>query len=278
MTTQSPGQTGTGQSGGDSGGMGGGNLGTMPQGSGATGDQQGGGSGGNAALAALPSIDSFHTTPSDQFLVDFDAMNGGHPFLGKRSVSPHSGGHVHFEGMAAEWPKGGTAPTNYPPIYAVADGVVTHIDQSFSNGQFDRYGIYLAIARANDGSDAVWNFEYSIEPMAAEPSPGFYATFITVTEGQVVHKGDVIAYMYTPPEANGTHIHFELMNSATQAFAAAAIFTPDVLTQFMAHWGGFGYEGSSPTSQGTPIGECEGWMLDADENPYGTGPIDCLNP
>lgn len=268
MTTQSPGQTGVPQA-------------VAPAGTASENGQQAGqqGSGqqvGDAEFAALPTLDSFLATPSDRFLVDVDVMNGGHPFLGSRSVSPHSGGHVLFEGMSATWPKGGTAPTDYPAVYAVADGVITHIDRSFDNGQFDRYGIYLAIARVDDTSDAVWNFEYSIEPMVAEPSPGFYSTFLVVHEGDVVRKGDVIAYMYVPPDNHGTHIHFELMNSATNAFAAAAIFSADVLEQFAAKWGGFGFEGGGNGQQGTPIGVCQGWMLAADENPFGTGEVDCL--
>ena len=39
--------------------------------------------------------------------------------------------------------------------------------------------------------------------MAPEPSEGFYKKFLLVHEGQRVRKGDVSAYLYTPPEVTG---------------------------------------------------------------------------
>jgi murein DD-endopeptidase MepM/ murein hydrolase activator NlpD len=34
---------------------------------------------------------------------------------------------------------------------------------------------------------------------------------ILVHDGQRVRKGDVIAYLYTPPKVGGCHVHFHLM-------------------------------------------------------------------
>jgi len=52
--------------------------------------------------------------------------------------------------MYKNWPQGGAAPKNYPPIYAVADGYVSRITKSFRVGVNDRYGINLAVARQGD--------------------------------------------------------------------------------------------------------------------------------
>jgi len=200
-----------------------------------------------------------------------DVVKGGHPYKGELAATPHTGAHVHYDDDYLTWPKGGTAPSNYPPIYAVADGIVTHIEKSFHVGSNDRYGINLAIAQ--DGATR-WEFEYSIEPMTPEPSPGFYAGFMLVKEGDHVKKGQVIAYMYTPPKANGTHIHFELMPGNGGHFAAPAIFTRDIVQQFHDHWAGFGLDGER--GAGAPMAACMGWKLAAEENPFGTGAVDCL--
>lgn len=221
--------------------------------------------------SSLPTLESFRTQGSDRFLVDYDVLEAGHPFKGKRAATPHTGAHVHFATSAPTWPTEGSAPNTYPKIYAVADGVVGRVDDSFHVGSNDRYGVSINIAR---GGDVSWSFDYSIEPMVPEPSAGFYAGFIAVHQGDVVHKGDVIAYMYAPPKANGTHIHFQLTNSNGGTFMAPAIFTPAVVAEFQKHWGGFGYDGDQ--GKGPQMGTCMGWMLDADENPFGTGAVDCL--
>jgi len=218
--------------------------------------------------SSLPDISYFLTHKSDQFLVDMAVVNGGHPYKGTRAITPHTGAHVLFVDDENTWPKGGTAPQDYPPIYAVADGVVDHVDETFSVPPNDRYGIDLTIAKGVD-------FGYSIEPFVKEPSAGFYKTFLRVKTGDQVKKGQIIAYMYLPPGLNGgTHIHFDL--SKNNQFMAPAIFTPAIVQAFHDRWGGFGYDGASPTSSGTPIPVCMGYMLSAAENPFGTGAVDCL--
>jgi hypothetical protein len=62
--------------------------------------------------------------------------------------------------------------------------------------------------------------------MAPEPSKDFYKKFILVREGQRVRKGDVIAYLYTPPKVSHCHIHFHLMVDGRKGFLAPAIFEP----------------------------------------------------
>lgn len=228
----------------------------------------------DSAYVSLPSINYFKEHKSDQFLVDYDVVATGHPFLGARALSPHQGAHVQFGDDWKTWPKGGTAASNYPKIYAVADGVVSKITDKFLVGSNDRYGINLTIAKDGDVS---WDFEYSIEPFVPEPSPGFYKDFMLVKVGDKVKKGQVIGYMYTPQNSTGTHIHFEIINTKTQAFTAPAIFTPTVEQAFYDHWNNQGYDGSSPGVMGTKIPNCMGYMLSAEQNPFGTGATDCLD-
>ena len=181
------------------------------------------------------------------------------------SPHPHGGGHVHFDNGKNRWPKGKDEPASYPAIYAVADGVVGRIDTKFSNGENDRYGVDLIFAK--DRTGAPFRFCYSIEPMCPEPSKGFYKKFLLVKEGQKVRKGDVIAYLYTPPSSgDGCHIHVHLMIDGQRGFLAPAIFTPEVVKAFHKQCRGF-----KESNDGTPIPPCMGYRIGADENPFGSG-------
>ena len=213
----------------------------------------------------LPDISAFLTQPSDRFLVDVSEITGGHPFQGVNSARPHAGAHVHFDNSGNRWPRGEHVPGNYPAIYAVANGIVSRIDTHFAlSGGNDRYGLDLTFAKDRTATDC--RFSYSIEPMAPEPTKGFYKKFILVHEGQQVHKGDVIAYLYTPPQTNGCHVHFHLMVDGRKGFLAPAIFTPDVVKQFHDQCDGF-----QQHNGGTPIPPCMGYRVSAEENPFGTG-------
>ena len=216
----------------------------------------------------LPDIQQFKTNPSDRFLVDIQTIIAGHPFKGKRANTPHQGAHTHWDNTHNAWPQGGTLPSNYPAIYAVADGYINRIDYTFPLGAADRYGIDLTFA-GNDSS--VYLFCYGIEPGVPEPSVDFYKQFIRVTLGQHVEKGDTIAYMYLPASADiGCHIHFHVLQMNRNNFLAPAIFKSDVVDSFYTKWGRFGNDGA------TPMPSCMGYMLDADENPYGNGQVDVL--
>jgi hypothetical protein len=217
------------------------------------------------ATADLPDISSFLTKPSNRFLVDVSEVSRGHPFLGANAAYPHAGAHVHFDNTNSSWPKGKNEPANYPVIYAVADGIVSRIDTHFAlPGGNDRYGLDLAFAK--DSSGATYRFCYSIEPMCPEPSHGFYKKFLLVHEGQQVRKGDVIAYLYTPPRTDGCHIHFHLMVDSKKGFLAPAIFSPEIVKAFHDQCNGF-----REMHSGTEIPPCMGWQLSAEENPFGTG-------
>ena len=223
----------------------------------------------NLPLAELPPVESFVDSPSRRFLVDFDVVRTGHPYLGTNADRPHTGCHVYFT------PPGETAdpsdPTSYPPIYAVADGYVSRIDEYFrlrpivTSGRTVtnvRYGVTLAIA--NKEGSAV-NFHYSIEPMIDPGDEEFYLPFIKVQPGQRVRQGDVVAYMYLPRsrENENSHIHFNLMHA--RQFQAPAIFDRAIVDRFHARWGWRGRDGDQP------VPACMGFKLSAPENPFGTG-------
>ena len=103
--------------------------------------------------------------------------------------------------------------------------------------------------------------------MIPEPSKDFYGKFIKIEQGQKVHKGDIIAYMYTPPGVEG-HIHFHIQRSNQNGLMAPAIFTQEIVDQFQSRWKEFGID------NGTAMPSCMGYMLGANENPFGTGAAD----
>jgi hypothetical protein len=216
--------------------------------------------------AALPEISTFLTSPSDRFLVDVKEVCRGHPYLGVNAAHPHAGAHVHFDNRNNRWPRGKDEPANYPAIYAVADGVVSRVDTRYGlPGGNDRYGLDLSIAKDKNG--AVCRFCYSIEPMCPEPAEGFYKKFLLVKTGQRVRKGDVVAYLYTPPSSgDGCHIHFHLMIDGRRGFFAPAIFSREVAKAFQEQCNGF-----KECNDGNAIPPCLGYRIGAEENPFGTG-------
>jgi hypothetical protein len=190
----------------------------------------------------------------------------GSSLPGHKLTPPHGGAHVHFDNTKNRWPQGKDESGNYPAIYAVANGVVSRIDTHFAlSGGNDRYGLDLTFAKDQTGSAC--RFCYSIEPMCPEPSEGFYKKFLLVKEGQRVRKGDVIAYLYTPPSSgDGCHIHFHLMIDGKKGFLAPAIFTPEIVKAFHEQCQGFRQHSGE-----TGVPPCMGYRIGAEENPFGTG-------
>jgi len=88
---------------------------------------------------ATRDIDYFRTNPSDRFVVDPANVRSGHPYLGKRIsasiTQPHAGAHLYYDN--ATWPRGGTAPENYPAIYAVADAKILSVEKWWGMGPTD---------------------------------------------------------------------------------------------------------------------------------------------
>jgi parallel beta-helix repeat protein len=217
----------------------------------------------------LPDISTFAYKKSDRFIVDMEDITGGNPFKGINSKQPHAGAHINFNNKDNRWSKGGAEPDRYPLIYAASDGVITRVDKSFGQRTGnDRYGVSIAFAKDDKGNP--YQLCYSIEPMIPEPSEGFFSNFIKVVQGQKVHKGDIIAYMYIPPDIEDVHIHLHIQRMNQNGFMAPAIFTQEVVDQFHSKWKEWGND------NGTAMPSCMGYMLGADENPFGSGAVDRL--
>ena len=205
----------------------------------------------------LPDLSSFGTIPSENFLVDLDQVTKTTPFFGSNSASYHDGAHVHFQnnGEIVD----GSDPSSYPAIYAVASGIITHIDTYRNVNENYKYDITLTFAK--DGNEAV-EFQYSIEPMINPEDPEAYKPFILVNEGQTVSAGEIIATMLVKNgTGDGPHIHFNLYNG-NFGKQAPAIFSSEIISEF--------------TSKLREPGNCIGVDLTAEENPLGTGAVSCL--
>lgn len=220
-------------------------------------------------FASLPDIRTFREQPSDQFLIDWKFLRTGHPYMGTGTFKPHTGAHLNFTLPDRQLdPK---QPGSYPQIYAVANGVVTRVDEAFrlrpvyfeqlgTTRANLRYGVDITFAR---NGDQPVSFHYSIEPMVDPGDENFYRPFLKVQVGQPVRKGDVIATMYLPPDprdAENSHIHFNL--NCGRNFQSPSIFSQSVERQFAATWD------SSRLREDWPIPACMGYKLGSTEDPF----------
>ena len=230
-------------------------------------------------LAELPDIQSFRANPTDQFLVDFEQIRSGHPYLGKQSNTPHTGGHIHF--VIPDEPIDSVRPERFPAIYAMADGYVSRVDYSFRLREVFNQQLQRSVANTRYGIDLVFatleghpvSMHYSIEPFTDPGDNRFYDKFVLVRVGQKVRKGDLIARMYIHPDrrmSGGTHIHFNLIGGKDHRFMAPAIFSRNVTDRFHERWRDFGRDGDER------IPACMGYRLSAEENPFGTGAVRTL--
>ena len=246
-----------------------------------------------------PDISYFATNKSDRFLVDFEDIIAGHPYVGQRSPSPHNDAQVYFSNTDPRW-LNASKPSDYPPVYAVADGtiVLSHGDSWSYNVRdktfFDppwwhvKYDFNLEIATEN-GKPLV--FMYSLEPQIVftDQPKDFYKEFVLVSHGQRVQKGDILAYLYVPPLAqrvtptSSTHISFALHPSGSNEWdmRAPAIFTEDIVKKFgdiyrnpKEGWDSPSYGKDWARARGVPT--AMGWMIDGDENPFGNNSLDVI--
>ena len=81
---------------------------------------------------SLPNITYFAKNKSDRFFVDFEDVIAGHPYVGARSPRPHNDAQVYFSNTDQRWINA-KKPSDYPPIYAVADGYISLPKSSFYN-------------------------------------------------------------------------------------------------------------------------------------------------
>ena len=84
----------------------------------------------DSSASDYPDILNFYSNRSDQFLVDLNSsVVDGHMYRGANSASAHSGAHVNFinNSGGVVYPSS-TNPTDYPAIYAVADGTISAVE------------------------------------------------------------------------------------------------------------------------------------------------------
>jgi hypothetical protein len=116
----------------------------------------------------LPELNHFAINKSDRFIVDFEDVIAAHPYPGQRSPVPHNDAQVYFSNTDERW-RNAKHPSDYPPIYAVADGIITGVD-SYSLNDHTNYDppwwhvkYTLGITFAREGDRAI-DFIYAIEP------------------------------------------------------------------------------------------------------------------
>jgi len=224
------------------------------------------GDGQNSPTSQLPNLTTFQTNKSDVLPIDITHVYSIAPYLGEGATNPHQGMHFNFHDDGSFATVG--EPSTYPAVYAVDDGIITHVEALRNLGQHEAYGIGLVVGQSNGHEATLY---YSLEPFVKEPSPGFYSSFITVHDGQQVHRGDVIGYLFVPPgSTQGTHLHLHL--NLGQVNATPALFSHSAIA---AMHDKFGDPGGVENGQQLP--ECTGYKVSASENPFATGAMDCLN-
>jgi len=248
----------------------------------------------------LPDISYFAQNKSDRFLVDFEDIIAGHPHVGQRSPVPHNDAQVYFSNSDPRWIDA-TKPSDYPPIYAVSNGIVqlpdppnypyyNVIDHTNYDPPWWHVGYTIAIRIATDDGVNV-NFLYSMEPYVnlQDKPMNFFEDFILVEDNQYVEKGDILGYMYVSGfserlhGASSPHVAFALMRDQQGQWDvyAPAIFTEDIVNRFAElyrnpseGWTSSSYGNDWSRGRGVPTGM--GWMIDAAENPFGDFPLDVL--
>ncbi len=251
-------------------------------------------------IQTIPDISFFASNKSQQFLVDFDHIIAGHPHVGQRSPRPHNDAQVYFSNSDNRWLEA-IDPSDYPPIYAVANGIVQlsdppnyHYYNVIDHSEYDppwwHVGYTIAIRVATYQNHNI-NFLYSMEPyITLHNKPmDFYKDFILVEDNQWVNEGDIIGYMYVPPFSErlsgpkSSHIAFGLLKDkgGTWDVYAPAIFSEQIVEQFAniyrnptEGWNSTSYGYDWNRGRGLPTGM--GWMITGSENPFGDHPLDVL--
>lgn len=245
----------------------------------------------------LPDIKEFITNKSDRFLVDFEDIVAAHPYVGLRAPAPHNDLHVFFSNTDPRW-EAAEKPSDYPPIYAVADGVIRMSPQSHYNvvDHSDQdppwwhaaYAFKLQIAE-NEGRQV--SFLYQMEPYTIPENEDFFRDFLLVEDGQEVKKGEVLGYMYVPTfkemvgsDGTSAHIAFgilEKVSDSKEQEKVPTIFTENIVQQFaeiMANptegWGSTSYGNDWSRGRGLPY--LLGWMIAPEEHLFGGQYLDAV--
>ena len=253
-------------------------------------------------LQTLPDIKEFITNKSDRFFVDFEDIIAGHPYVGKRSPRPHNDAQVYFSNTDPRW-REATKASDYPPLYAVADGI---IEMAQGMGSFGSYynvvdhsdsdppwwhSAYLFKLQFAQNNGNVVSFLYQMEGYVIKDDMNFFKDYLLVENGQVVKKGDILGYMYVPTleEMVGTmqgssHIAFSIMEkrgTSKEQEMAPAIFTEEIVEQFSNLYRNpkEGWESTSygnDWSRGRGLPSSMGWYIGPEEHPFGGEYLDVV--
>ena len=250
-------------------------------------------------LQTLPDIKEFVTNKSDRFFVDFEDIIAGHPYVGKRSPRPHNDAQVYFSNTDPRW-REATKPSDFPPLYAVADGI---IEMAQGNGSYYNvvdhsdsdppwwHSAYLFKLQFAQNNGNVVSFLYQMEGYVIKDDENFFRDYLLVENGQVVKKGDILGYMYVPTleEMVGTmqgssHIAFSIMEkrgTSKEQEMAPAIFTEEIVEQFSNLYRNpkEGWESTSygnDWSRGRGLPSSMGWYIGPEEHPFGGEYLDVV--
>ncbi|MFL2665518.1 MAG: hypothetical protein ACJ0G8_06150 [Dehalococcoidia bacterium] len=234
----------------------------------------------------LPNLNSFSLNPTDQFPVSIDeTVYQTQPARGQGHNNPHLGIHVLYADENKKWTKlyDNSIPSDYPPVYAIADGKIHSVikKKEIKTPQNYHHGYEINLIFAKDDNNEEIFANYSIEPFIEEPVDSFYENFILVDEGQGVSKGDILAYFFVPPNASyealkgkneaTTHLHFHIGNLKRNTFISPSIFNEKIREEFSKYIGG--YYGSDKSGK-KYIG-CFGVKIESFENPFSNQALDC---
>ncbi len=250
-------------------------------------------------LNNLPDVKEFIKNKSDRFIVDFDDIVAAHPYVGSRSPKPHNDLQVYFSNSDPRWVNA-TKPSDYPPIYAVADGVI-----QMASGNFSLYNVvdhsnsdppwwhsaYLFKLQFAQNNGNIVSFLYQMEGYVIKEDRNFFADYLLVKDGQTVKKGDILGYMYVPTfdemvgsMQGSSHIAFgimEKMGPQEEQEKVPSMFTNEIIDEFsnLARNPREGWESKSygnDWSRGRGLPNLIGWMIGPEEHMFGGDYLDAV--
>lgn len=250
-------------------------------------------------LNYLPDVKEFINNKSDRFIVDFEDIVAAHPYVGSRSPRPHNDLQVYFSNSDSRWVNA-TKPSDYPPIYAVADGVIQMasgnsslynvVDHSDSNPPWWHSAYLFKLQFAQNNGNIV-SFLYQMEGYVIKEDRNFFADYLLVEDGQSVKKGDILGYMYVPgfEEMAGSmqgssHIAFGIMEKVgpqEEQEKVPSMFTNEIIDEFsnLARNPSEGWESKSygnDWSRGRGLPNLIGWMIGPEEHMFGGKHLDAV--
>ena len=205
------------------------------------------------SATSFPSITSFSTTPSNNFVLDATGLSqvgGVKPYMGNLSACSDGAAILVYPNQTNSF---------VTDIYSPVNGVVDRADTCVDGGSYDRYGFNIEFANLNGNKvDLAMTLEPG-GPGQINPHPcsggvsgqdnGLYKPYMFVSAGQTVTAGQRIAQLYHPPlsafqpgQANNpdgssavTDITLQVGTTTTYT-ACPNIFSSSVDAQLLAHF------------------------------------------